>query len=88
MKYVNKSFSIGMPRVTQEQWDAIFKKKRQERQQSARENPTPPPDVRGTSRREPEMRRMDRRPTASQPTAPGRGVTPRLRGPVARKEGR
>ena len=31
MKYENKSFSVGMPRVSQEQWDAIFKKKRDER---------------------------------------------------------
>ena len=31
MKYENKSFSVGMPRVSQEQWDAIFAKKRLER---------------------------------------------------------
>lgn len=36
MKYENKSFSVGMPRVTQEQWDAIFAKKRRERQPTCR----------------------------------------------------
>lgn len=35
MKYENKSFSVGMPRVTQEQWDAIFKKKREDRKRCA-----------------------------------------------------
>ena len=39
MKYENKSFSVGMPRVTQEQWDAIFAKRRPEPRTVERRKP-------------------------------------------------
>ena len=35
MKYQNKSFSVGMPQVTQAEWDAIFAKKREARRHAA-----------------------------------------------------